>query len=73
VSRCHAVIRQVKDEFFLEDNNSKFGTLVLVKEPIKITHDMPVSIQAGRSLLTFILKKPFALFNNCFGYTNFIL
>jgi len=30
VSRCHALIKYEKDGFYLEDNNSKFGTLVLV-------------------------------------------
>lgn len=32
VSRCHAKIKFVGDKFLLEDNTSKFGTLVLVKQ-----------------------------------------
>mmetsp|Transcript_26638 Transcript_26638/g.35641 ORF Transcript_26638/g.35641 Transcript_26638/m.35641 type:complete len:97 (+) Transcript_26638:1471-1761(+) len=31
VSRCHARIKLENGKFMLEDNNSKFGTLVLVK------------------------------------------
>lgn len=31
VSRCHAKIKFVNNKFLLEDNTSKFGTLVLVK------------------------------------------
>ena len=31
VSRCHALIRYEKDDFYMEDNNSKFGTLALMK------------------------------------------
>lgn len=31
VSRCHAKIKLENGKFFLEDNQSKFGTLVLVK------------------------------------------
>lgn len=31
VSRCHAKIKLHKGKFYLEDNTSKFGTLVLVK------------------------------------------
>ena len=30
VSKCHAVIKYDNGEFYLEDNNSKFGTLVLI-------------------------------------------
>jgi len=31
VSRCHAIIKFKAGRFYLEDNLSKFGTLVLVK------------------------------------------
>ena len=31
VSRCHAIIKLKEGRFYLEDNLSKFGTLVLVK------------------------------------------
>lgn len=35
VSRLHAVIRKShKGFFYIEDNNSKFGTLALVRNPI---------------------------------------
>jgi pSer/pThr/pTyr-binding forkhead associated (FHA) protein len=30
VSRCHSVIKLLKGQFILEDNDSKFGTLVLL-------------------------------------------
>jgi pSer/pThr/pTyr-binding forkhead associated (FHA) protein len=34
VSRCHALIkRSNKGDFIVEDNNSKFGTLVLLRKP----------------------------------------
>jgi len=32
VSRCHAIIKYKEDGFFIEDNRSKFGTLVMLKE-----------------------------------------
>jgi hypothetical protein len=32
VSRLHAVVMQTPDGIFLQDNSSKFGTLVLMKE-----------------------------------------
>lgn len=34
VSRCHAILRFEKGNFFLEDHNSKFGTLVLMKKQL---------------------------------------
>lgn len=37
VSRFHASInRNNKGQFFVEDNKSKFGTLVLVRKPLKL-------------------------------------
>jgi len=38
VSRLHAVVRKnSKGYFYLVDNNSKFGTLALVKNPIPLS------------------------------------
>jgi len=36
VSRLHSYIRLVDDQLYLEDNGSKFGTLVKIKEPFEI-------------------------------------
>lgn len=36
VSRCHAVIRFKGDGFYLQDNMSKFGTLVLVRKRLPL-------------------------------------
>jgi len=36
VSRCHAVIRFKNDGFYLQDNMSKFGTLVLVRKSLPL-------------------------------------
>lgn len=32
VSRCHAIIKYKEDGFYIEDNISKFGTIVLLKD-----------------------------------------
>jgi pSer/pThr/pTyr-binding forkhead associated (FHA) protein len=37
VSRCHAVIRFRNDGFYLQDNMSKFGTLVLVRRRLPLS------------------------------------
>lgn len=36
VSRFHALIKYSKGDFYIEDNNSKFGTLVLMKNAMKL-------------------------------------
>ncbi len=64
VSRFHALIKKEKDgSFVLEDNNSKFGTLVLMQTPkIKILENQSLPVQIGRSYFTFDVKKPFSIF-----------
>lgn len=64
VSRFHALIKKEKNgSFSIEDNNSKFGTLVLIQSPMmKVLKDSPLPIQIGRSLFTFTVKKPFNFF-----------
>jgi hypothetical protein len=55
VSRIHACIRYTKGEFYLEDYNSKFGTLVQVNQA-EIKGSEVLFVQSGRSLLEFKLK-----------------
>lgn len=41
VSRCHAVIRKTpKGEYYLEDFNSKFGTLVQAQYPVYLSPNL---------------------------------
>lgn len=56
VSRLHARIKFHKENFYLEDYNSKFGTLVQV-ENTELKDSEQVSLQCGRSLLEFKLKN----------------
>ncbi len=39
VSRCHAVLSFENDVFTIEDNNSKFGTLILCKDPVVLDNN----------------------------------
>ena len=55
VSRLHAVIKYERDQFVIYDNNSKFGTLVLMKEPFTITTEK-IGIQIGRTVISLSLK-----------------
>ena len=52
VSRCHAFIKKdEKGHVYLEDNQSKFGTLVLIKAPLVLRESMTYYIQAGRTIM----------------------
>ncbi|EGR31131.1 hypothetical protein IMG5_117240 [Ichthyophthirius multifiliis] len=63
VSRRHAQLSYNNGSFYLEDNNSKFGTLVLVKEPIVLdNNNSNIAIQVGRSVISFILKKNWKIY-----------
>ena len=56
VSRLHAHI--TKDEFgrvFIEDNSSKFGTLVQIQAPLHLNEKYEYAFQAGRTVFTLNL------------------
>ena len=66
VSRIHCIMVVEKKNVFLEDNDSKFGTLLFVQTPkIKIDEDLPLFLQIGRTFIEFKMKKSFKLFNCC--------
>jgi pSer/pThr/pTyr-binding forkhead associated (FHA) protein len=57
VSRCHAIIKCKKDGFYIEDNLSKFGTIVLLKDKMRLAEDHTSAIQVGRSVVSFTIKN----------------
>lgn len=58
ISRRHAVIKKVKDNFVLFDLKSKFGTLVRdATFSYELKNGNKFSIQAGGTVLTFSLEK----------------
>ena len=66
VSRIHCFMVIENKKVFLEDNSSKFGTLILVQTPsIKISEDLPLFVQVGRTFFQCKVKKPFKLFSCC--------
>jgi hypothetical protein len=58
VSRCHALVKynETNGRFYLEDNLSKFGTLVLAKGEIELEPEMTKAVQIGRSVISFTVK-----------------
>lgn len=68
VSRCHCflTIDKKSKNIYIHDNNSKFGTLILVQtKNIVMSFHLKLGIQIGRTYLEFLLKEPFSLFNCC--------
>lgn len=57
ISRCHATIRFHEDRFFLEDNGSKFGTLVAMRRCQPLDACSTVSVQAGRTVLSLSMQS----------------
>ena len=68
VSRIHCKINIEGNNIFLQDNDSKFGTLVLIQTPtIKMVENLPLFIQVGRTFLNFELKLMEKSFFSCCG------
>lgn len=65
VSRDHAKILFDKGSFYLKDEDSKFGTLVLVSKPVKISESKLI-FQNGRTTLTVSpMKNCLTMFSLC--------
>ena len=55
VSRVHALLRYQNGKFLIFDNESKFGTLILLNQDYRIKNDK-AAIQIGRTVFTFVMK-----------------
>ena len=66
VSRVHCFLNIDNNNVFLEDNNSKYGTLVLVQTTkINLAENIFLNLQIGRTFISCKIKKPFKLFGCC--------
>lgn len=68
VSRLHCFfnINKNSKKLFLVDNNSKFGTLVLIQaKEINLSLDLKLHVQIGRSYLEFVSKISSNFFECC--------
>jgi len=58
VSRCHAIIKKSPLGFYyIMDNNSKFGTLALVRQPQLINSTCNNFYQIGKTLISFEIEQ----------------
>ena len=66
VSRIHCFLVVDKNKVYLEDNNSKFGTLILIQySNIRIMDGLTLYFQVGRTYIECKIKRDFKLFNCC--------
>ena len=56
VSRCHAIIKCKPDGFYIEDNTSKFGTIILLKNKLRLKASHTMAVQVGRTVISFTIK-----------------
>jgi hypothetical protein len=58
VSRMHAFIKKANSgEYVVEDNGSKFGTLVMVRKPMILDKKSNNFFQAGRTILELAINE----------------
>ncbi|OMJ69531.1 hypothetical protein SteCoe_32724 [Stentor coeruleus] len=58
VSRFHAKIKFINNVFYIQDNKSKFGTLVGVCKNLPLILGNEITIQVNRTLISLVVKKP---------------
>ena len=62
VSRFHCIIHKDDGDLFLEDNSSKFGTLVLIQNNNMYMNDyIPLKVQINRTYIKFKIVLPFSI------------
>ena len=60
VSRFHCIIHKDEGELYLEDNSSKFGTLVLIQNDQMVMNDyVPLRVQINKTFVKFKIVLPF--------------
>ena len=66
VSRTHCILTLEGKNIFLQDNNSTFGTLVLIQSPIiKLVDNLPLYIQIGRTFFKCNIQLTNSFFSCC--------
>lgn len=58
ISRKHSKIKLVDNQFYIEDLESKFGTLVSLNNNTKLNKNQNLSLQINRTLLHLFVKQP---------------
>ena len=67
VSRAHALITQYNGDYYLNDTNSKFGTLISAGSKFCILNNKPFYIQKGKILFNFLMQKTLYSILTCYN------
>ena len=66
VSRIHSYLIVENKNVYLTDNDSKFATLVFIQaSKLKLSLELPLYVQIGRTSIEIKIKKNFKLFSCC--------
>ena len=66
VSRIHCFFLVDGKNLYIQDNDSKFGTLILIQaQTLTLVENLPLNIQIGRSYLNILIKKKQKFFECC--------
>ena len=69
VSRVHAYFLLENGKFYIQDNSSKFGTLILMNQPLELNKNInALELQCGRTILKVTVKKLSSKALSCCGY-----
>lgn len=66
VSRNHAFLKLHQGNFYIEDNNSKFGTLLQIPENFVVFPNRQLGLQLGKTFVSFTMKKTCLAFLRCY-------
>ena len=66
VSRAHALINKYNGDYYLNDTNSKFGTLISAGNKFSILNNKPFYIQKGKIYYHFLMTKTFCAMLTCY-------
>ena len=68
VSRYHCILHKEDGDLYIEDNNSKFGTLILIQNNKLVMNELvPLRIQINKTFIKLKVKKHFT---GCCGCSN---
>ena len=71
ISRLHSILTiDKKKNIFIEDNDSKFGTLILVQSSLKLIENLPLFIQTGRTFLDCRINRNSVNLFSCCGVSE---
>ena len=59
ISRYHADINLIDNNVYIDDNDSKFGSLLLLQNNVSFILNQPIGLQIGKHFITMDLNKTF--------------